>query len=150
MTRYKCNLGVKYGSIKDIDQNKLKDTKVISKPKGKLKDVQDIVSRLPDRYPGITIVAGGEDCVADPSASAPDITESFRQLIRDAKEECESVVVSSICPRLSSTETQDKIDAVNAGLNAVCNDMDGVTFLSRQYIVVAPRGRVHQRRLPPG
>ena len=114
VSRYSLVIGD--GSIKDIDENKLKDTKVISKPKGELKDVQDIVSRLPDRYPGITIVAGGEDCDADPSASAQDITESYRQLIRDAKEKCESVVVSSICPRLYSTETQDKIDAVNSRL----------------------------------
>ncbi len=126
-SRYSLVIGD--GCIKDIDENKLKDTKVISKPKGKLKDVQDIVSRLPDRYPGITIVAGGEDCDADPSATAQDITESYRHLIRDAKEKCENVVVSSICPRLSSTETQEKIDAVNAGLTAACNDMDGVTFL---------------------
>ncbi len=127
VSRYSLVIGD--GCIKDIDENKLKNTKVISKPKGKLKDVHDIVSRLPDRYPGITIVAGGEDCDADPSVSAQDITESYRHLIRDAKEKCENVVVSSICPRLSSTETQEKIDAVNAGLTAACNDMDGVTFL---------------------
>ena len=43
----RLSLVIEDGSMKDIDEKNLKDTKVMSKPNGKLKDVQNIVHPTP-------------------------------------------------------------------------------------------------------
>ena len=81
----------------------------------------------------ITLVTGGNDCEDEPAKPAEAIVKSYGELIDDAKMKCQSVTVSSICPRISlnNEELQNKIDFVNAGLVASCNDKEGATFSDR-------------------
>ena len=65
----------------------------------------------------ITLVAGGNDCEV---AHESDIVQLYSQLMDDAKVRAASVVVSSICPRLSKPELCEKINSINLNLQAVC------------------------------
>jgi len=115
--------------IRDIDANKLVDTSVVCKPGAKIKDIHNIVTNELDTegIKSLTIVVGGNDCDSIPPIPADKIVETYSNMIDDAKSKARSVIVSSVCPRLKSPEVIDKITAVNAGLQVVC-ETKGVTF----------------------
>ncbi len=127
MSQYSLVLGD--STIRDVDESRLLDTKVISKAGASVNDINSVVDRLPDKYPKITLVVGGNECENSADKTPEDITNSLGSLIRSAKTKADKIVVSSICPRLSKKETQEKIDAVNAGLNVVCSDITDVAFI---------------------
>ena len=56
--------------LRDISENKLEDTNVISKEGGHVKDAGEVIERLPDKYPSITIVTGGNDCDSSAETTA--------------------------------------------------------------------------------
>jgi hypothetical protein len=112
--------------IRDIDKQKLEDTMVVSKPRGCITDIQDSVRELPGGHDELTLVVGGNDCDSKPSKTADDIIKGYDTLLVEAKSKARQVFVSSICPRIPSQETNDKIDAVNAGLNVICSDRNVV------------------------
>lgn len=76
----------------------------------------------------LTIVTGGNDCDSKTPADAVKIVSEYKELIQSALSKASSITVSSVCPRLTSTQTQETIEAVNAGLVAVCNEHEAVTF----------------------
>lgn len=114
--------------IRDIDKQKLEDTMVVSNPGGCITNIQEAVRDLPGGHDELTLVVGGNDCDSKPPKTADDIIKGFDSLLVDAKSKARQVFVSSICPRISSEETNDKIDAVNAGLNVICSDRN-VAFI---------------------
>ncbi len=75
---------------------------------------------LPIRQPlyGRTLPAFGfgNDCDQDERPEAAEIVRNYGQLIDISKEKAKEVTVSSIPPRLSSTEMKECITAVNGGL----------------------------------
>ncbi len=113
----------------DVDENKLEETKVISKNGGYVKDTLEIIERLPDNYPSITIVTGGNDCDSRADTTAEQITEEYGHVIRAAKQKASKVSVASICPRTNSEAAQEKIDSVNAGIRVLCGDIDNVSYV---------------------
>ena len=108
----------------------LLDTDVKCKHGGCISDVKSVVEQLTPGYESVTLLVGGNDCEAKPIKSADAILKSYSELIDVAKEKCQTVKVSSICPRLNSKDVQDRIDAVNAGLVTACNERTDVKFMN--------------------
>ena len=113
--------------IRDVAQDNLVDTEVFCKRGARISDIKSAVEQL---TPGYETITGGNDCEDEPARPTEAIVKSYGELIDAAKMKCQSVTVSSICPRISSNneELQNKIVSVNAGLVASCNDKESVTF----------------------
>ena len=113
--------------IRDIDQNKLVATKCVSISGGLIKDVQTEVDNFPPhrKLSRAVLVIGGNDC--DNSGAGGDVTDilnQYKDLINSTKSIANSVTVSSICPRNRSAEVTERISSLNAGLQALCSDLD--------------------------
>jgi hypothetical protein len=115
--------------IRDVAEEKLADTEVICKRGAHVSGLKSTVENLTPGYETITLVVGGNDCDATTPKPVEEIVKSYSQLIDVAKEKCQTVRVSSICPRLISTDVQEKIDSVNAGLVATCSEKKETEFM---------------------
>ena len=111
--------------IRDIDQTKLVATKCICIRGGHIKDIQGSVDRLPNdrKLCRIVLAVGGNDCDSGEDKPVTDIVAEYKDLIESAKTIAKSVTVSSVCPRRKSTEVTERIDALNAGLQGLCSDL---------------------------
>ncbi len=104
-SRYSLIIGD--GTLRYVDEGKLEESKVISKDCGSVKDVHEIVGRLPDKYPHMTLVGSEQNCeISDETADQ--IVGEYNELIRSAKQKASKVTVANICPRTSSEMTQEK------------------------------------------
>ena len=118
--------------IRDVCEEKLHDTEIICQRGGCISDAKVAVEKLTPGYETITLVVGGNDCQADPPIPAEDIVKSYSELIDAAQKKGHTVTVSSICPRIPKEigdKLQEKIDCVNAGLLATCNDKKDIKFV---------------------
>ena len=70
------------------------------------------------KYDNVIFVVGGNDC--DSPQEEDNIIQDFNDLICKGKAKCENVVVSSIFPRKSGPQIQNKIDSVNSKLSKAC------------------------------
>ena len=111
--------------IRDIDQTKLVATKCVCIRGGHIKDIQGAVDRLPNdrKLCRIVLAVGGNDCDSGEDKPVTDIVAEYKDLIESAKTIAASVTVSSVCPRRKSTEVIERIDALNAGLQGLCSDL---------------------------
>ena len=118
--------------VRDMEQSHLVNTDVVCIPGGKISDVLKTVSQAEtDKYARIALVVGGNDCdPRNPSTreTPSEIVDKYKSLIQVSKEKARNVLVSSICPRISSTSTMTHIDSVNAGLQVLCAE-ENVTFI---------------------
>ena len=126
---HKNNLLIGSSIIREVDAGKLLDTEVVCKPGGTINTLKHQMDELNNGYKNITLVVGGNDCDSTPTSDPATIVTNYQALIDSAKSKSDHVVVSSICPRLTSQRTQDRIDAVNAGLLSSCADNESVTFV---------------------
>ena len=115
--------------IRDVSCEMLEDTEVVCSKENGIADVKKKMEDLSPGYDTITLAIGGHACATDPSSSADNIVNLYSSLIESAKNKCEKVTVSSIPPGLSNDTSQEKIDSINAGLLAVCNEKDSVNFI---------------------
>ena len=116
--------------LRDIDETSLDNTKVMSISGGKLADVKEkLDNETPEHFGEITIVVGGNDCQDDKPVT--DIVSAYKEVITIAKTKAPVIMISSILPRYSpdDTVTQQKIDTVNAELQATCEDA-GAQFIN--------------------
>ena len=118
--------------IRDVCESRLDKTDVTCVPGGLISDVTNAVSKRPsDTYERIILVTGGNDCARKEAATqhtASSIVEQYRTLVQLSKQKSRNVTVSSVCPRISSAEVKAQIDAVNAGLQVMC-DVEGATYV---------------------
>ena len=108
--------------IRDVSCEMLEDTEVVCSKENGIADVKKKMEDLSPGYDTITLAIGGHACVTDPSRSADNIVNLYSSLIESATNKCEKVIVSSIPPGLSNDTSPEKIDSINAGLLAVCNE----------------------------
>ena len=106
--------------IRDIDENKLLNTKVICQPEAHIIKLKKELEKLPKDYDTITIATGGNDCATQDGQSASNIIQTLDDLIDTAKTHANKVVVSSVCPRAVTPSCQDTIDTVNEGIQQSC------------------------------
>lgn len=109
--------------IRDIDEKKLSNTKVVCCPGALITTLNANTNSLPSdgNYDKAILVGGGNDC--SNNRNTADILDQYQKLVISAKNKAKRVVVVSICPR-GDKETQQRIDIVNAGLQGLCADMD--------------------------
>ena len=134
--------------IRTIDEQKLDRTKVVCKPGAKIDDIKRELNNLPSGYDEVTLVVGGNDCDSKHPRSADDIVKSYGSLIDSAKTKAKKVFISGLCPRLTSDATQEKIEAVNAGLTAACAD-NNVTFIDTNPMFRLQDGSINDGYLLP-
>ena len=115
--------------IREIDQNKLQDTDVICLNGGTTKTVKEHIDNIDCQYEHITLAVGENDYNTKPAVSPANVVASYHHLLDTAKAKAASVSVSSICPRLNSEPTRDTVESINAGLQVICSEKDGVTFV---------------------
>ena len=113
--------------IRDIDPNKLVATKCVCISGGLTNDVQTELDNFPPhcQLSRAVLVIGGNDC--DNSGADGDVTnilDQYKDLINTAKSIANSIAVSSVCPRNKSPEVTEHISSLNAGLQALCFDVD--------------------------
>ena len=111
--------------IRDIDQTKLVATKCVCIRGGHVKDIQASVDKFPSDHKlcRVILAVGGNDCDSGVDKPITDIVGEYRDLIESAKTIALSVTVSSVCPRRKSQEVTERIDALNAGLQVLCSDL---------------------------
>ena len=114
--------------VRDIDENKLYNTKVVCIPGGKINDIKDKISSMPTqpKLERIVLVVGGNDCSSrdhEPQRPLMDLVDGYSDLIKCAQEVAVAVTVSSVCPRNSGDEVAERISALNAGLKVLCDDL---------------------------
>ena len=74
--------------------------------------------------PTLIFVIGGNDCDRHTDERyIPDILTDFEALIKSAQETSISVAVSSVCPRIEPGTVMERINALNAGLKVLCDDL---------------------------
>ena len=111
--------------IRDINQTKLVATKCVCIRGGHVKDIHRAVDRLPDdrKLCCIILAVGGNDCDSGEDKPVTDIVAEYKDLIESSKTIASSVTVASVCPRRKSPEITERIDALNAGLQVLCSDL---------------------------
>ena len=134
--------------IKQVSRDNLKDTDVVCLPGGRIKDVRDYLEALPNGYESITLLVGGNDCDITPPPSAAAIVATYGGLLDMAIIKARNVTVSRICPKMTTTETQQTIDAVNAGLLSMCDER-AVKFVDKTPLFTLSDGSVNDGYLQP-
>ena len=113
--------------IRDIDSTKLVNTDVTCVRGGKIKDFVAKVEACDNNYDRTVLVLGGNDCHPDTEPNT--VVDRYRELVHKVKTKSKSTTVSSICPRMLPENVKGTIDAVNAGLQGLCEDED-VSFVN--------------------
>ena len=117
--------------IKDVDESKLLRTDVLCLSGAKVKDVLRGLDRKKGPYEHIYICAGTNDCASE-EFDGEAVTKAYKDLVTAATTKvtsAEHVTISSIPPRCDDMEAQDRIEAINANLNALAVDT-GTLFVN--------------------
>ena len=117
--------------IKDVDESKLLKTDVVCLPGAKLKDVLRGLNRKEGPFEHIYICAGTNDCASE-EFDGETVTKAYKDLVTAATikvPSAQNVTISSIPPRCDDVEAQDRIEAINANLNALAADT-GALFVN--------------------
>ena len=113
--------------IRDVDEDKLVNTKCVCIPGGCIIDLTAKVNTFPtsSKLRRLVLAVGGNDCDSRADDKpVPDILTEYESLIKSAQEISVSVTVSSICPRNKTGAVKERIEALNAGLKVLCDDLN--------------------------
>jgi hypothetical protein len=114
-------------TIRDVDEEKLKETEVICMSGAKVTkpDMKDIIKRYADdnkKYDEVILVIGTNDCEeAKNEAEIQKAVEDYTSIIQQTKAITKKVTVSGVCPRLDSA--QENVNIMNASLQGVCQQL---------------------------
>ena len=110
--------------IRDMDETKLQNVEIKSISSATVKDVHKELSSLNGNYEKVIIVAGGNDCdtAGENRREISDVIDDFRNLVTDCKTKAQSVSIATVCPRIKGQDVTERIDALNAGLQVLCED----------------------------
>ena len=113
--------------IREIDENKLLNTKCVCLPGACINDIKVAISKFPtsQKLHRLAIVVGGNDCDkrTDANLDVAQILQEYENLIKAAKEVSASVAISSVCPRNRGDEVTQRITTLNAGLKVRCEEL---------------------------
>ena len=110
-----------------MDEDKLVNTKCVCIPGGCISDLTAKVNTFPtsSKLRRLVLVVGGNDCDSRADDKpVPDILTEYESLIKNAQEISLSITVSSICPRNKPGAVKERIEALNAGLKVLCDDLN--------------------------
>ena len=139
--------------IRDVDENKLLNTKCVCISGGHISDIKEAIAKLPTtrKLHRIVLVVGGNDCEGRDNVNETNITDilsKYEELIKCAKEVSSSVAVSSVCARNRGDAVAQKISSLNAGLKVTCDDI-GAEFIDNDPSFYLQDGTINDRYLLP-
>ena len=106
-------------TVRSLNEKSINSTKVKSFPGGKIKDIQDEIT-VEDKYEKIIIVAGTNE-VPD-TTDVKDVIDKFNELITEAKNHANSIILSSVLPRTDTPDLLETISELNSELEKLCDD----------------------------
>lgn len=148
-----CTLVIGDSLIRDLDQDKMVQTEVVSLSGGRISTVIDELKqkqRDSKKYKRVICSIGTNDCGND-SFACNDFAAQAEQLVAMAKEnvaEPTAVSLSSIPPRQDNTTHQENVDLANACLVSVA-EKEGITFINNDPSFKLSDGMVNDGYLAP-
>ena len=127
----KKSLLVGDSTVKDIDERKLRNTKVICLQGGRIDTVHEVIQTRNEKYDNVTLCVGSNDCtdeVEDLDTLIPkykELISSTQRLVTHPKQ----IVVSSVLPRCKEPKVQEFIDDFNEDLEKLAMEK-GATFVN--------------------
>lgn len=113
-----------------VDAAKLQNTGLVCVPGGKIETLTTELEKPTHQdksYNRIVLVVSSDAASDNSNASADvttDIVPKFASLIEKAKIKASQVCVSSVCPRLDRVDAKDRIEALNANLQVLCDEKE--------------------------
>ena len=127
----KKSLLVGDSTVKDIDEKKLQNTKVICLQGGRIDTVHEVIQTRTDKYDTVTMCVGSNDCTDD-LEDLDTLIPKYKDLLNSAQRlvtHPNQVVVSSVLPRCKEPKVQEFIDDFNEDLMKLTSD-NGATFIN--------------------
>jgi hypothetical protein len=109
--------------LRDVDPKKLIDTTFYSLPGARISTLKERLQNYHgSSYDSVTfhVATNDLDNIKDEPEKIPDVIEEYKALIEDSKAITNSVIVSSICPRLDDASAL--VEPFNAALRVVCDE----------------------------
>jgi lysophospholipase L1-like esterase len=120
----KTSLVIGDSLLRDIDQNKLQDTRVISLSGGTLQDARRTLDQNSNVFDHIFLAIGTNDCSRE-SFSEGTFIEAYKDLVQAAKQKVSDeskVCIVTIPPRMDSMSHQSNIELVNGCLASLADE----------------------------
>ena len=127
----KKSLLVGDSTIKDIDERKLHNTKVICLQGGRIDTVHEVIQNRTDKYDNVTLCVGSNDC-ADEVEDLDTLIPKYKDLISSTQRlvsHPNQIVVSSVLPRCKEPKVQEFIEDFNEDLEKLATEK-GVKFVN--------------------
>ena len=127
--------------IKYLDEKKMVNTDVKCDHNAKLPDITNVLKKIPEDsgYNRIVILAGRNDILDDEPKK---VIDSYEKVITAAKEITNSVTISSIPPCGKSLGVQEKLLALNAGLQVLAGEKE-CTFVNHSEAFTLQNGELN-------
>ncbi len=116
--------------IRDIDPSKLVQIKVFCHSGASIEDITSDLDKLRKStpYKTLTLMVGTNDIDKADGVTIDGIVGKYKALIEKAQYMASEIKVSSICPRRD--RAKENVAPLNAGLVALCGEMDKCTFIN--------------------
>ncbi len=116
--------------LRDIDQQRLHNTKVVSIGGAKAHDALDKIMHTDEKYAKAIICIGTNNC-GNESMDYQEVSETYKKLITAMTQKVPSskdIILSSIPPRSDDIDSQERVQMLNATLCSLAAD-SGVVFI---------------------
>ena len=117
--------------VRDIDEEKLVKTKVVSKSGATTKDIAETLQQDDNSYSSVVICVGTNDCKKQPM-DLDIIKANYKDIIEAAKSKVAStaeIKVCSITPRTDDPKSQENVDKLNDALQQMAATT-GVSYIN--------------------
>ena len=130
--------------LRDVDQGKLDDTKLVSVKGARVKRIKEEIGKLHGAsFQSVTHIVGTNDLYdfKDDPSKIPEVIDVYKELINETKAITGEVIISSVCPRLDEVETL--VNPFNDALQNVCQELPEVTFVDNTGIFTLSNGDIN-------
>ena len=116
-------------TIRDIDETKLNETKVVAVSGASSKNLIDnLNSEADSSYDKVKVVIGSNDCNKHTSNEpVQPILDNIKVIVHKAKTMADEVTISNVRPRLD--KKNDCVELLNSGIQALCEE-EKVTYVN--------------------
>ena len=116
-------------TIRDIDQNSLRDTEVMCIPGGRIQDISNALNAKTGKYKQVTLCVGSNDCsdCAEDLNEFPTLIPKYKQVLNAAKDitaKSKDINVSSVLPRCDDDRIESLINDLNEDLSTLAAEND--------------------------
>jgi lysophospholipase L1-like esterase len=127
--------------IRDVDSNRLDNTDIAVLSGGTVTDALNHLNDVEESLNCIYLCVGTNDC-SPKDADIEKIRDSYTNLVVAAKKKTDSIVISSIPPRLDNETCRQKVESLNAALVSICSET-GATFVDHTDSFMLRQGEIN-------